>query len=71
MMIATAGPSSPTHAFEFAIYRTLDTLFGILIWTLISVFIWPRSNLGALEDLSRGLLDTQRLVMLKLPVELM
>ena len=41
MMILTAGPTSPAHAFEFAVYRTLETLFGILIWTLISVFVGP------------------------------
>jgi uncharacterized membrane protein YccC len=60
MMITTAGPGSSEHAFEFAAYRSLETLAGILIWTLISVFIWPRSNLGTLMDVSRTLLKTQR-----------
>jgi len=60
MMITTAGPGSSEHAFEFAAYRTLETLVGILIWTLVSVFIWPRSNLGTLMNVSHELLTTQR-----------
>jgi len=60
MMITTAGVSSSEHAFEFAAFRTLETLVGILIWTLISVFIWPRTNRATLTDVSRKLLATQR-----------
>ncbi len=29
---ASSGPSA--HAFEFAAYRSLETLMGILIWTM-------------------------------------
>ncbi|NOR79247.1 MAG: hypothetical protein GQ529_00200, partial [Methyloprofundus sp.] len=59
MMITTAGPSSE-HAFEFAVFRTLETMIGIVIWTLVSVFIWPRSNRGALEKISQSLLAKQQ-----------
>lgn len=59
MMITTAGPSSE-HAFEFAVFRTLETLIGIILWTLISVFIWPRSNHLALEKISQSLLFQQQ-----------
>ena len=60
MMITTAGPGSSAHAFEFAAYRSLETLMGILIWTVVSVFIWPRSNLATLMDVSHQLLATQQ-----------
>jgi uncharacterized membrane protein YccC len=56
MMIITAGPGSSEHAFNFGMYRTLETLMGIVIWTLVSVFIWPRSNRGALEEISQSIL---------------
>jgi len=59
MMITTAGPSTD-HAFEFAAFRTIETLFGIAIWTLVSIFIWPRSNRGALEKISQSLLAKQQ-----------
>lgn len=61
MMIITAGSSGSTeHVFEFGMYRTLETLIGIVIWTLVSVFIWPRSNRGALENISQALLANQQ-----------
>ena len=57
MMIITAGSNGSTeHVFEFGMYRTLETLIGIVIWTLVSVFIWPRSNQGALEGIGQSLL---------------
>lgn len=59
MMITTAGPTSE-HAFEFAAFRTIETLFGIAIWTLVSIFIWPQSNRGALEKISQTLLAKQQ-----------
>jgi uncharacterized membrane protein YccC len=59
MMIVTAGPGSSQYAFEFAVFRTLETMMGIAVWTLVSVFIWPRSNLGTLESVGRQLLETE------------
>lgn len=59
MMITTAGTSSE-HVFEFAAFRTLETMIGIVIWTLVSVFIWPRSNRFALEKISQLLLAQQQ-----------
>ena len=59
MMITTAGPGSSEHAFNFAMFRTLDTLLGIVVWTLVSVFIWPRSNLGTIETIGTQLLETE------------
>ena len=57
MMIITAGTGGSTeHIFEFGVYRTLETLVGIVIWTLVSVFIWPRSNRGALEEIGQSVL---------------
>jgi uncharacterized membrane protein YccC len=61
MMIITAGPGSSEHAFNFGIYRSLETLVGIVIWTLVSVFVWPRSNRGALEKISQSLLQNHQL----------
>ena len=61
MMIITAGTGGSTeHIFEFGMYRTLETLVGIVIWTLVSVFIWPRSNRGALEEIGQSLLENHQ-----------
>ncbi|MBW2629090.1 MAG: FUSC family protein [Deltaproteobacteria bacterium] len=62
-MIIMAGPSAPGHAFEFASYRTLETLIGIGVWALISTFIWPVTNLGTLKSATDKLLATQQKVL--------
>lgn len=59
MMIITAGPGSSEHAFNFAASRVVETLLGIAVWALVSTFIWPQSNRGTLETISRQLLETQ------------
>jgi len=58
MMIITASPQEGA-AFHFAAYRTLETIFGVVIWTLVSVFLWPQSNLGTLVTVSRKLMEAQ------------
>jgi uncharacterized membrane protein YgaE (UPF0421/DUF939 family) len=57
LMITTAGTGSSEYIFQFAAYRSLETMMGIAIWTLVSVFIWPRSNLDALRKISKDLLN--------------
>ena len=56
LMITTAGPQDGS-AFIFAAYRTMETIFGVVIWTVISVLLWPRSNLKTLVSVSQNLCD--------------
>ena len=56
MMIITAGPGEG-NAFEFAAYRTMETIVGVVIWTMIAVFLWPRSNRKTLVATGRELFD--------------
>ena len=60
LMIVTAGPSSSEYAFKFAAYRSLETLIGILVWTLVSVLVWPQTNLETLKKVAEELLDGHR-----------
>lgn len=60
MMIIQQLPNGAYNAFEFATFRVLETLVGIVIWTMVSVFIWPRTNRDALEDVSNKLLAAER-----------
>lgn len=62
VMIITAGPQQPGHAFEFAAYRTMETLMGIGVWAVISSLLWPVTNLGPLKSATDSLLDAQRQV---------
>jgi uncharacterized membrane protein YccC len=58
MMIIKAGPQEGS-AFHFAAYRTMETIVGVVIWTVVSVFIWPRSSRKSLYAVSRKLLEAQ------------
>jgi hypothetical protein len=62
-MIVMAGPAQPGHAFEFAAYRTLETLMGIGVWALVSIFLWPATNRGALQTAMDELLATQQKIL--------
>lgn len=56
LIIIKAGPGDG-DAFVFAAYRTMDTIVGVVIWTVIAVFLWPRSNRKTLIGVSCGLCD--------------
>ncbi|PLW93821.1 MAG: hypothetical protein C0591_13865, partial [Marinilabiliales bacterium] len=58
LVITAAGPSS-AGGFYVAVFRTIETIMGIVVYTLIAVFLWPRSNIGAIKKSVSELLDTQ------------
>jgi uncharacterized membrane protein YccC len=59
LIITLAGPGSSENLFEHAVFRTLETVMGIVVYTLVSVFLWPRTNLGAIKQVSAELAATQ------------
>ncbi len=58
LVITAAGPSS-AGGFYIAIFRTMETILGIVVYTLICVFIWPRTNMGAIKKSLIALQETQ------------
>ncbi len=58
LVITAAGPSS-AGGFYVAVFRTIETIMGIVVYTLIAVFLWPRTNIGAIKKALSTLLDTQ------------
>lgn len=60
LMIISSSGQSTAHVFEFAAYRTMETLSGIVIWALVSVFIWPQSNTHTLHKLSQQLIQAEQ-----------
>ena len=46
---------SSGNMFESAVFRTVETVMGVVVYTLISVFLWPRTNLGAIQRSSADL----------------
>jgi uncharacterized membrane protein YccC len=57
IIINTGGTSE--GSFEIAMARLEENATGILIYTLIAVFLWPRNSMGELKESSRKLFTTQ------------
>ena len=58
LVITAAGPSS-AGGFYIAVFRTIETIMGIVVYTFIAVFLWPRTNIGAIRKSLSALLETQ------------
>jgi len=59
LVILLTGPSSSESAFEHAFFRTVETVMGVVVYTLVSVFLWPRNNAGSIRKAGGELLSTQ------------
>jgi len=59
-IVVLAGPADSEVAFHRATFRFLETAMGIIVFTLLSVFLWPRSNRRALRETARALVATQQ-----------
>lgn len=59
LAILATHPDSSASIFETAIARGLDTTLGIIVYTLVTVFIWPETNISRLKQVSTGLVSTQ------------
>lgn len=59
LVILLTGPSSSESAFEHAAFRTIETIMGVVVYTLVSVFLWPRNNVGSVRSAGNELVSTQ------------
>ena len=60
LIIAVSGGPHSQDAFYIAMTRTLETGLGIIVYTVISVFLWPQSSASLLEGTARSVIDAQR-----------
>ena len=49
LVILLTGPSSSESLFQHAVFRTMETALGIVVYTLVTVFLWPQTNAGAIS----------------------
>ena len=59
LVVGVSAGTTAEQAFQMAVERTQETGMGILVYSLISVFIWPQSSAGAFNNASRKLFATQ------------
>lgn len=57
-IILVSGGSSE-NTFNHAVGRTQETTLGVVVYVLIAVFLWPRTDIGTLKDAGTKLLATQ------------
>ena len=55
LMILLSDVDSSANMFESAVFRTVETVMGVVVYTLIAVFLWPQTNLGAIKKQSAEL----------------
>ncbi len=58
LIILLSDPDSSANMFQSAVFRTVETVMGVVVYTLIAVFLWPRTNLGAIKKSSAELAAT-------------
>ena len=58
-IICMDGGPDPVNAFDTAILRAQETGLGILVYSLISIFLWPSSSRAGFEAAVGKLADTQ------------
>jgi len=58
LVILLSDVDSPGNMFQHAVFRTVETIMGVVVYTLISVFLWPQTNLGAIRKSSADLATT-------------
>ena len=59
LVICDHAAGDATNAFDVAVLRIQQTGMGILVYTLVSVFLWPTSSRGMLDEATRKLFTTQ------------
>ena len=58
LMILLSDVDSSANMFESAVFRNVETVMGVVVYTLIAVFLWPQTNLGAIQRHSAELATT-------------
>lgn len=58
LIILLSDLDSSANMFESAVFRTVETVMGVVVYSLISVFLWPQTNLGAIKKSSAELAKT-------------
>ncbi|WP_319549195.1 FUSC family protein [Desulfogranum marinum] len=59
LIIAIVDPTSSNNIFQHAMFRVLETGLGIIVYTFVSVFLWPQTNAGAIKKSGKELIAIQ------------
>lgn len=58
-IVAVTAEPNALYDFNRAVMRTQQTTLGIVVYTLVSILIWPVNSRGSVEGAVRGAIDNQ------------
>lgn len=58
LVILLSDVDSSANMFQSAVFRTVETIMGVVVYTLIAVFLWPLTNIGTIRKSSADLATT-------------
>ena len=59
LAILATTPDSSASIFDAAMGRALETTLGIVVYTLVTVLVWPDTNIGTLKRVTIDLISVQ------------
>ena len=59
-VIAFDGGINPVNAFDTAILRAQETGLGVLVYTLITTFLWPTNSYAGFKSATQALIKSQQ-----------
>lgn len=59
IIVLSGQGGSSENMFQHAMFRTLETVLGVVVYTLVTIFLWPQTNAGAIRKASGELIATQ------------
>jgi uncharacterized membrane protein YccC len=59
-IVAVTAEPNALYDFNRAVLRTQQTTLGIVVYTLVSILIWPVNSRGSFEGAVRDVMDNQR-----------
>ena len=51
LLILLSDLDSSANMFASAVFRTVETVMGVVVYTLISVFLWPQTSSGGDQEI--------------------
>lgn len=58
MIVMLTGPSSSYNLFMSATFRVVENVLGMAVYLLVTIFIWPVTNSGAVKKAAQKLVAT-------------
>jgi uncharacterized membrane protein YgaE (UPF0421/DUF939 family)/predicted Zn-dependent protease len=59
LVILTTPPDSSLNIFYLGILRVLETALGVIVYTVVTIFIWPVTDINKLNKISKDLITSQ------------